>query len=109
MVQQVQPDTFHDERPPAADVPRADGLPGWDMQDKDDPSKNTHLWIVDCAVDMLARMTGPYAAAAASLRTFLAANGSTLHQGLWDADHKAPYNDPVDGIPRYYSHFYDPD
>jgi len=85
-------------------------LPNWAMNDKDDDTKNTHLWIVNRSLEMVyqesTRFNEPFGP---RLQQFVTANLAMVHQGLWDADNKAPYNDPVLGVPTYMSHFYDPD
>ena len=85
-------------------------LPNWAMNDKDDDTRNTHLWIVNRALEMVyqesTRLNEPFGA---KLQQLVTTRMAMLHQGLWDADNKAPYNDPVAGIPSYMSHFYDPD
>jgi phospholipase C len=85
-------------------------IPNWAMNDKDDDTRNTHLWIVNRSLEMVyresARLNEPFGA---RLQQFLGNNLAMMHQGLWDADNKAPYNDPVLGQATYMSHFYDPD
>src|SRR5262245_2440046 len=92
-------------RPPVVSMPTAPAcLPGWDMQDKDDDRKNTHLWIVNRSIEMVETLTGPQRAAASFLKDLTIAHVADLHQGIWDADFLAPYNDWLWGY-----HFYDPD
>jgi phospholipase C len=79
-------------------------VPGWDMQDKDDPSKNTHLWIVVEALQMVGTLTGPQGAAAKLLLQLTTDQQAQLHQGIWDADNLSPWDDHI-----YAYHFYDPD
>lgn len=76
----------------------------FDMQDKDDETRNTHLWLVNRATEM-ASEAGPVGAALADL---MRQHAARMHQGLWDADNAAPYNDPIAGVASYASHFYDP-
>ena len=85
-------------------------IPNWAMNDKDDDTRNTHLWIVNRALEMVylesARLNEPFGG---KLQQLVSSNLAMLHQGLWDADNKAPYNDPVLGQATYMSHFYDSD
>lgn len=79
-------------------------VPGWDMKDRDDPSKNTHLWIVLQALEMVHRLSGWRGAAAQAVWELALDHSADLHQGIWDADFVSPYNDL-----GWAFHFYDPD
>jgi hypothetical protein len=74
-----------------ADPSAAAHLPGWDMQDKDDPRKNTHLWIADEALQMVKTLSGYQGAAAKALIALTDQQAAPLHQGIWDADFESPW------------------
>jgi phospholipase C len=78
----------------------------WDAESVTDETLSTHLWIVDKAF-ALSRQE----ATVGQLLLGIFRN-STFHtnmcQGLYDADFKAPYNNPWLGQPTYVSHFFDP-
>ena len=74
------------------------------MQDKDDPRKNTHLWIVVQALQMVGTLSGPPGAAAKALIALTDLQVAQLHQGIWDADFESPWKDY-----GWAYHFYDPD
>lgn len=75
---------------------------------------NTHLWMVYHAAALL---KGQGQAGERIVRLIKPWSGSVndafhdgLARGLWDADNRSPYNDPiVDLVPTWASHFYDPD
>ena len=78
--------------------------PQFEMLDKDDETKNTHLWLVNRATDVASH----HAVMGSAIVQFMHSHAPAIHQGLWDADNSAPYNDPIGAIPTYKSHFYDP-
>jgi phospholipase C len=71
---------------------------------------NTHVWLIDHAVELIYRESAANCRPAALARS--RANGfyPALCRALLDADKKAPFNNPLFGkIPTWASHFYDPD
>jgi hypothetical protein len=96
---------------PAADV----HLLRWDAEDVFDERQSTHLWIVNHAA-ALAKQDPDVGKLINDLvqpgKPRVGDDGfhDNLCQGLFDADWKAPYNDPVAfGLTNSYkSHFYDP-
>jgi phospholipase C len=75
---------------------------------------NTHLWLLFSAASLV---EGESPVGKTLYRLIQPWNGvlhddfhDALCRALWDADHRAPYTDPVfDLIPTWQSHFYDPD
>jgi phospholipase C len=95
----------------------------WDAESADNEAESTHLWIVDRAIDILARHADSDDVAATAVRVL---NDSTCRerwqQGLLDADFKAAYNNGRQDMPlnpndlqvaaagaTWESHFYDAD
>ena len=90
----------------------------WDAENPFDETDSTHLWIVNRATLLAGQAGGADGAAiAARVQPYVGEIGDdgfhdNLCQGLYDADFKAPFDDPYGyGItqPMWYSHFYDPD
>jgi hypothetical protein len=89
----------------------------WETENPFDETDSTHLWIVNRAAALAGNAGGPDGAAiAARVQPYVGKIGDNgfhdnLCQGLYDADFKPPYNDPMVGKyrPMYYSHFYNPD
>lgn len=94
-------------------------LPGNAEQGVEDPfdeQKSTHLWIVYHAAALLKDEGKPGRRIYELVKPHQGKSGDAFHdnlcQGLSDADHKAPYNDPLfpnGTMPTWKSHFYDPD
>jgi phospholipase C len=78
-------------------------LPGWDMETKDDPRRNTHLWIVVESLQMVGTLAGPEGAAGKLLLQLTNEQQTPLHQGIWDADFNKPWSDY-----QWAYHFYNP-
>jgi phospholipase C len=94
----------------------------WDAESADDESRSTHLWIVNRAVDILARHADLPGAGPMLERMRRDDCAAGWHQGLLDADFLAAYNGGYYDIPvganpvqiglagsTWASHFYDPD
>jgi phospholipase C len=79
-------------------------VPGWDMIERDNERRNTHLWIVNRSIDMVATLNGPQQAAGRFLKDLAVKYVADLHLGIWDADFVPPYSDL-----GWAHHFYDPD
>lgn len=86
----------------------------------DDPAQafeiegNTHLWLLFSAASLAAHHSRTGRLLNRLIQPWQGAINDGFHdalcQALWDADHRAPYNDPlIDLIPTWKSHFYDPD
>src|SRR5262249_25971278 len=77
----------------------ASSAAAWTARSTEDEGLSTHLWIVDRAVDLLARRTD----LAEATRIAGILNDATCRaqwqQALWDADHLAVYDDGVADIP----------
>lgn len=68
-------------------------------------AENTHLWIVDTAIDLL-KPHEPRLYRLLRDKSFR----TPVCQALWDADKRAPFNDLWwNFVPSWRSHFYDPD
>ncbi len=88
--------------------------PRWATDDPFDESKSTHLWILRRAAT-LAQQQGTQGQRIYRLVNPVVGHepGDTFHnslyQGLYDADYKAPYNNPAafGKFPTYTSHFFD--
>ncbi len=95
----------------------------WDAQSVDHEEASTHLWIVNRAVDVLAKhaATDPTAKRMAALMNDPTCR-TQWQQGLLDADFKAEFNNGVRDLPlnpndiqvaaskaTWESHFFDPD
>jgi phospholipase C len=71
---------------------------------------NTHVWLIDHAVDLIRRESAAGRQFAALVRSRENGFYPALCRALLDADKKAPFNNPLFGkIPTWASHFYDPD
>jgi len=103
----------------AALITAMPALPGdaeQDAEDAFDEQKSTHLWIVSHAAVLLKEEGKAGQRIYELVKPHRGKIGDSFHdnlcQGLSDADHKAPYNDPLfpsGTIPTWKSHFYDPD
>lgn len=78
--------------------------------------QNTHLWLLFCAASLLQHEGAAGAAVYELVQPWRSRSSSDFHDqlclGLYDADRKAPYNDPLlplEALPTWKSHFYDPD
>lgn len=89
---------------------------GWEEETTDpfETTCNTHLWLLFRAASLLEKQ----GSAGRQLFERIQPQDGKLNdafrdaliQGLWDADKKAPYNDPIwRAVPIWKSHFYDPD
>jgi Tectonin domain/Ricin-type beta-trefoil lectin domain-like len=90
--------------------------PGWDGVNPFDEADSTHLWIVNRAASLAGELGGGEGVAVENLvKPFMGKIGDPFHdnlcQGLYDADFKAPYDDPngIGGARLWTSHFFDPD
>ncbi|RMH43057.1 MAG: hypothetical protein D6689_06200 [Deltaproteobacteria bacterium] len=116
-------DSFDDGGGSAAgpDAGPDDGTLYWETLSAAEEAYSTHLWIVDRAVDILARHSGEADAAAAVARMRDPSCEPRWQQGLFDADYKAEYNDGRRDLEpgastwqiwrsgaTWKSHFYDP-
>jgi phospholipase C len=94
----------------------------WDAESATNETDSTHLWIVNRALDILARHGDDPVAARAIGMLNDASCRTNWQQGLLDADFKAPYNGGRFDLPvpasnakillagtSWKSHFYDPD
>jgi phospholipase C len=94
----------------------------WDAESADHEGDSTHLWIVNRAIDILARHRDDAVAARAVSVLDDKACRAQWQQGLLDADFKAQYNNGRTDMPTHpsdvqvalagatwESHFYDPD
>jgi|LakMenEpi03Aug12_1017415.scaffolds.fasta_scaffold00539_2 phospholipase C len=72
----------------------------FDMADKDDETKNTHLWLVNRSTEVASQEP----TFGNDIKTFMSVQASWVRQGLWDADNKLIYNNNN----TYASHFYNP-
>jgi hypothetical protein len=85
----------------------------WDTENPFDEAQSTHLWIVNRGAQLAAQQGGIGKQIYSLLKPFQGKLGDPFHdslcQGLYDADFKAAYNNPILGTPTYQSHFYDPD
>ncbi|MCC7208568.1 MAG: hypothetical protein IT323_14770 [Anaerolineae bacterium] len=75
---------------------------------------NTHLWLVYQSAALLRDQGSVAERVIQMVKPWIAAGNDPFHdglcRGLWDADNRAPYNDPIgDLVPTWASHFYDPD
>jgi hypothetical protein len=86
--------------------------PRWDTESVFDETQSTHLWIVNRAAELAGTYGGLGTTLVKLVKPGRGRIGDPFHdglcQGLYDADWKAPYNDPDDGMTTYKSHFYDP-
>lgn len=85
----------------------------WDTENPFDEAQSTHLWIVNRGTQV-ARLQGPLGTKIYNLvKPGQGRIGDPFHdnlcQGLYDADFKSDYNQPISGVTTYMSHFYDPD
>jgi hypothetical protein len=109
---------------PATDAPGATGAQesAWDAESADHEAESTHLWIVDRALDVLAKHQDDESAARAVALLNDPTCQASWHQGLLDADFKAAYNGGRSDLPlnpndaqvaiagaTWESHFFDPD
>src|SRR5258708_288524 len=102
----------------AALVTALPALPGNAEQGDEDPfdeQHSTHLWIVSHAAALLKDKGKAGRRIYELVKPHQGKIGDAVHdnlcQGLSDADHKAPHNDPVfpnGTMPTVQSHFYDP-
>jgi phospholipase C len=84
-----------------------------DTQQAFETTGNTHLWLVYNAVALLRGQGQAGERLVQLVKPWSAAVSDPFHdglcRGLWDADNRSPYNDPiVDLVPTWASHFYDP-
>jgi phospholipase C len=77
--------------------------PQWNTGKPHEATNNTHLWIVQHAIELMQRNVG--SPVEQSELDLLKKWQRDWEQGLYDADHKAKYNDHF----TFASHFYDPD
>jgi len=100
---------------PLGEVPRsrrrAGGLPQWDAEEPFDEAQSTHLWIVNRAARLAQGQGATGQAICALVKPGQGRIGDLFHdnlcQGLYDADWKPEFNQPVLEEPTYASHFYD--
>lgn len=90
-------------------------VPGWYLESVGNERYSTHLWLVNRGATVAGEAGGPYGRTVAGLvKPFTQLGADRFHdqllQGLYDADEKAPYNDPANGIgpPTWKSHFCHP-
>ncbi|MFC8681940.1 zinc dependent phospholipase C family protein [Microbacterium ureisolvens] len=106
----VLPDPLASQENPTARVQAA-----WDAEAVFDETRSTHLWIANRAARLAGQQGGSLGLKVAALiEPDMHQKDQPFHngvcQGLYDADFKAPYNNPnLIGIATYKSHFYDPD
>lgn len=74
----------------------------WSAEDKHEEGTSSHLWIVNCAIDIMSRNTTIVKQNEVAM---LNEWRTELESGIYDADHKNPYYDTL----TFSSHFYDPD
>jgi hypothetical protein len=88
--------------------------PLWDTESVTDEAESTHLWIVNRALDILARHKGHPEQQAIPLDVYLDvfrsdSCRSAWEQGLYDADFLSQYSNGDQVFPHWWkSHFYDP-
>jgi phospholipase C len=110
-----------DEDAEPADAPTTQES-AWDTESADHEGESTHLWIVDRAIDILAKHGGDATAARAVALLNKPGCRTNWQQGLVDADFKAQYNGGRTNLPlhpsdtavalsgaTWESHFFDPD
>ncbi|MED2764844.1 phospholipase C [Bacillus thuringiensis] len=81
---------------------RIDIIQRWSAEDKHKEGVNSHLWIVNRAIDIMSRNT---TLVKQEQVTLLNEWHTDLENGIYDADHENPYYDTS----TFASHFYDPD
>jgi len=111
-----------EDAPPDTTPTSGDKTPYWATNSVADEAGSTHLWIVDRALDALARRPDLPDAVTARARLTSPACTTRWRQGLYDADYRHQYNggwfdlSPTSSTATiaasgatWQSHFYDPD
>jgi phospholipase C len=71
---------------------------------------NTHIWMAHHAINLIQNQSMASQKFYDRIKSPSSNFYPALCQGLWDADKKAPFNNPFFGrVPTWASHFYDPD